>query len=175
MHTTTDASLERLYRESFPAVARVIARLGGDLETAKDIFHDALIIYLEKQQSHTLNIHTTPKSYLTGIAKILWIKKFNREIRHTSFDELSEEFEIPKDLYEVEKTTPRSLLSYLESAGRKCLELLQAFYYEQQSLQEITEKFHYKTRHSATVQKHKCLEKVRNQLKNSAVYEEAIA
>jgi RNA polymerase sigma factor (sigma-70 family) len=175
MHTTTDASLERLYRESFPAVAKVVARLGGDLDAAKDIFHDALVIYLEKQRAHSLNIQTSPKTYLTGIAKILWIKRFNHEMRHTSFDDLPDEPEIPKDFYEVEQTTPRSLLSYLESAGRKCLELLQAFYYEQQSLQEITERFHYKTRHSATVQKYKCLEKVRNEIKNAAVYEEAIA
>jgi predicted DNA-binding protein YlxM (UPF0122 family) len=59
--------------------------------------------------------------------------------------------------------------------GKKCLELLQAFYYEQRSMQEIAETFHYKTRHSASVQKHKCLEKVREELKTSSVYEEAIA
>lgn len=175
MDTTTDESLEQLYRDSFPAVAKAVARLGGDLDAAKDIFHDALVVYIEKQNTHALDIQTSPKAYLTGIAKILWIRKFNHEMRHTSFDDLSDEFEIPKDFYEAEKSTPRPILSYLESAGKKCLELLQAFYYEQRSLQEITEKFHYKTRHSATVQKHKCLEKVRNQLKTSAVYEEAIA
>jgi DNA-directed RNA polymerase specialized sigma24 family protein len=175
MHTTTDESLEQLYRDTFPAVAKAIARLGGDLDAAKDIFHDALVIYIEKQHGNTLDIKTSSKAYLTGIAKILWIRKFNHEMRHTSFDDLSEEFEMPKDFYEIEKTTPRPVLSYLESAGKKCLELLRAFYYEQQSLQEITAKFHYKSRHSATVQKHKCLEKVRNQLKTSSVYEETVA
>lgn len=172
MHTITNESLEQLYRDTFPSVAHTIASLGGDLDAAKDVFHDALVIYLEKQQTLTLNIKTSPKAYLTGIAKILWIRKFNQETRHTSLDD--SELSIHDDFYETEKTTPQKILSYLESAGRKCLELLQAFYYEQHSIQEIATRFNYKTRHSATVQKHKCLEKVRDQLKKSAVYEEVV-
>ena len=173
MHTITNESLEQLYRDSFPSVSKTIARLGGGLDAAKDVFHDALVVYIEKQQTQTLNIKTSPKAYLTGIAKILWIRKFNLETRYTSLDD-SDEPAIPDDFYETEKTTPQKILTYLESAGKKCLELLQAFYYEQKTIQEIANKFNYKTRHSATVQKHKCLEKVRDQLKKSAVYEEAI-
>jgi DNA-directed RNA polymerase specialized sigma24 family protein len=174
MHTITNESPEQLYRESFPSVAQTVARLGGDLDAAKDVFHDALVIYIEKQQTQTLNIKTSPKAYLTGIAKILWIRKFNLETRHISLDDSGDDLAIADDFYETEKTTPQKILNYLESAGKKCLELLQAFYYEQKSIQEIANKFNYKTRHSATVQKHKCLEKVRDQLKKSAVYEEAI-
>ncbi len=173
MDTRTDASIEQLYRCAFPIVARTIARLGGDLETTKDIFHDALIIYLEK--SGTLQLSSSPASYLNGISRILWIKKFKEQSLHTSLNGHEEEIALDDDLYDAEKETPRPILEYLKGAGRKCLELLQAFYYEQRSMQEIAERFSFRSRRSATVQKHKCLEKVRDQLKKSARYEEVTA
>lgn len=174
MNPINDAWLEKLYRETFPLVAKTVAQWGGDLEAAKDIFHDALIIYLEKKSQQSLQIKVSEKAYLLGIARICWIRRFNQESRHEGLNE-SDDFSIPEDFYAVEKSTPAPLLSYLQFAGRKCLELLQAFYYDQRSMQEIADTFHYKTRHSATVQKHKCLEKIREQLKLSAVYEETFA
>jgi hypothetical protein len=38
MDTLTNASIEQLYREAFPVVAKTVARLGGGLDAAKDIF-----------------------------------------------------------------------------------------------------------------------------------------
>ena len=175
MDTLTNASIEQLYREAFPVVAKTVARLGGGLDAAKDIFHDALIIYLEKEREPAFKIHGSPAAYLTGIARILWIRKFNDECRLISLGESAGDLPVPEDLFPLEDSLPARLLTYLESMGKKCLELLQAFYYEQRSMQEIAERFHYKTRHSATVQKHKCLEKVREELKTSSIYEEAIA
>ena len=175
MDSTTDESLEQLYREAFPIVARTVARLGGGLDEAKDVFHDALIIYMEKKGRHAHNIKVSPKAYVSGIARILWIRRFNQHSRLVSIAGSEDDLAIPADFYSLENTLPARLLAYMESAGRKCLELLQAFYYEQKSMQEIAEKFNYKTRHSATVQKHKCLEKVREQFKTASIYEEAIA
>lgn len=174
MYKTKEVSIEQLYREAFPFVARIVAHLGGDLEAAKDIFHDALIIYLEKQRSGYLEIKASPTAYVTGIARILWIRKFNQQSRITSIVD-GEDIAIPADFYSVKEELPSELTSQLLSAGKKCLELLQAFYYEQQSMREIAARFQYSSRHSATVQKYKCLEKVREQFKTVASYEEAIA
>lgn len=175
MNSIKNASIEQLYRETFPFVARTVARLGGDLDAAKDIFHDALIIYLEKDRKQANRFTVSPTAYITGIARILWIRKFNLQSRLTSIAESEEELIIPEDFYPMEEIVPVELSAHLESAGKKCLELLSAFYYDQHSMQEIAERFHYKTRHSATVQKHKCLEKIREQLKTSAVHEKATA
>ena len=175
MDIVTNASIEQLYREAFPVVAKAVARLGGSLDAAKDIFHDALIIYLEKEREPSFKLHGSPAAYLTGIARILWIRKFKHDSRLTSLGMPVKDIPVPEDLFPLEDSLPARLLTYLESMGKKCLELLQAFYYEEQSMQEIAERFHYKTRHSATVQKHKCLEKVREELKTSSIYEKAIA
>jgi RNA polymerase sigma factor (sigma-70 family) len=174
MAISTSESTERLYREAFPMVCKAVARLGGDLDAAKDIFHDALIVYLEKDRDPAFQIKISAAAYVTGIARILWIRKFKNESRTIGLDDLDLQLELGHQVLPAEDTLQAKLLSHLISTGKKCLELLQAFYYEQRSMQEIAEQFHYKTRHSATVQKHKCIEKMRSEIKKSD-YEKAVA
>lgn len=71
-------SLVELYREVFPEAARLIKRLGGNLEEAKDAFHDALLIHLEREAKGTLQVRTSAKAYLIGITKILWLHSKNQ-------------------------------------------------------------------------------------------------
>jgi hypothetical protein len=90
-------------------------------------------------------------------------------------DDVAGHEDIPEDLYAPETDRSRSLMSYLKAAGQKCLQLLKAFYYEQRPMEDIAREFNYRTAHSATVQKYKCLEKVREAVKRSDIYEEATA
>lgn len=148
-----------LYRDTFPHVARVIKQLGGDLDLAKDLFHDAMIIYMEKKPPE---IRVSAKAYLIGITRILWLKRQKMRIREQALS-------IPPDFYVQEEQ--QSVLAHLRAAGEKCMQLLQAFYYEQMDLQEMADTFHYSSVRSVTVQKHKCLEKVRATVKNATLYE----
>lgn len=155
-------NITELYRDAFPHVARVVKQLGGDLGLAKDLFHDALIIYMEKDDPA---IRGSAKAYLIGITRILWLKQQKLRMRE-------QQLSIPEDLYVPEEQQP--VLAYLQSAGEKCMQLLQAFYYEQMELQEMADVFHYSGVRSVTVQKHKCLEKVRTAVKNAMLYESVL-
>ncbi|MBO9731316.1 MAG: sigma-70 family RNA polymerase sigma factor [Chitinophaga sp.] len=158
--------LEEIYKTTLPTVARMVYQMGGHLEMAKDIFQDAVIIYLEKQNKGTLPAHVSPAAYITGIARICCLRKMKQSGRYTSLENISAEIAIPEDYYGPPPVaTP--LLSYLKAAGKRCLQLLQAFYYDQHSIKEIADDFHFKSLHSASVQKYKCLEKVRTQLQQS--------
>lgn len=169
---TQPENLEPLYRDTFPGVARMVRQLGGDLDTARDLFHDALIIYLEKQQEGNLVLRNTAGAYLTGIVRILWYKKFRTDSGQVTFDE-GIYSDIPDDLHPDDRE--QSLLRHLKAAGEKCMQLLQAFYYEHLTMQQIASRFLYGTVRSATVQKYKCLEKVRAEVKKSASYENSLA
>lgn len=168
-----DQNLEKLYRDAFPHIARLLHSLGADLDTARDLFHDAMIIYLEKRRDHNLSAHASPRQYLAGIARILWFKQCRQDRRQTDI-RLVEDSLTAEEAIDPEK---RSILlyKYLKTAGNKCLQLLQAFYYEKLSMPAIAGKFHYGSAHSATVQKYKCLEKLREKIKQTEIYEEAIA
>lgn len=163
-----------LYKNCFPQVAYMVQRQGGDLPAAKDLFHDALVIYLEKRNNPALHIRVSEKAYLMGIVRILWLRKRRAGSRELFTGELNEEWLAEDAAVAVDQEKEnRSLLQQLQLAGEKCLQLLEAFYYRQWSMQKIAKELQYKTPHSATVQKYKCLEKLREQFKSTALYEEA--
>jgi len=164
MTTQTGDSIIQLYRDSFPDVARMVRRKGGTLEEAKDAFHDALLIYMEKEKAGRLQLRSSPKAYLLGIASICWLRARGTMVA------LPEAFDVAEpedtDMEEMEQ----SLRSSLVRSGKKCFELLKAFYYDHCAMQDIASRFGFNGTRSATVQKYKCLEKVRNEMKTNQAY-----
>lgn len=154
-----------LYKKAFPSVARYISRRGGTLEEAKDIFQDALIIFYEKEQEGSFPIENE-KAYLSGICKHLWSKKFKDNTQYQSLEGIQVNAFVSE---ETESPSSVKLIQFLERAGKKCMEILGAFYYDKLSAEDIASRFGYSGTRSATVQKFKCLEKVRDQIKEKSL------
>ena len=168
----TNQRLEQVYRDCFPAVARMLRSLGCEEDEAKDIFHDALILYLERLQGKEQPVKSEA-AYITGVARHLWYRRFRNSIITVPLeDQHGEEFEGLADAFEKEEERYQGLLQKLMHVGTKCLQLLQAFYYEGLKMQEVAERFRYGSVRSATVQKYKCIEKLRNEVK-TLKYEKA--
>lgn len=161
MPALTIHQLTDIYRKGFPNVARYVARHGGTFEEAKDVFQDALIILHEKMTAQ-IDLKGEQMAYLMGIARHLWFRRHEQNNRETSLDNLIEQ---PDDMDEEPSFAENKLLAYLQRAGKKCLDLLKAVYYDRLTMDEIAGQFDYSTPHSATVQKYKCLEKVRDTVK----------
>jgi DNA-directed RNA polymerase specialized sigma24 family protein len=159
-----------LYEKAFSPVAHFVSKMNGSFQDAKDIFHDALVIFYEKTEDESFALSATAEAYVTGIAKHLWIKKFKRDKHTVSLHATEAAIVIPEDYYPTVNTN--RLLRLLEVAGKKCLDLLHSFYHEKLSTEEIKNKFRYKTEHSASVQKYKCIEKIRETIKQKAITNE---
>ena len=154
-----------LYQRAFPAVARYVQRRGGSLPQAQDVFQDALVIYYER----TLSAADPPEheeAYLLGIARHRWTATCRRTGQEVPLDNAAE-----LDWAEEDVLLPsgQKLLRVLTAAGKKCMDLLRAFYYDQLPLTEVAHAFGYAGVRSATVQKYKCLEKVRTTVKEKSL------
>ena len=164
-----EATFRRLYEEVFPSVAKVIAGKGGNLADAKDIFQEAMIIYYEGVVAEKIELRHSPAAYVKGIARKLWAQQCRKR---SSLDHLPGWQEAGIAARQTEEQQERkaghSLLDYLRLAGQKCMDLLQAFYYHKHSMKEIAEEFGFRTERSATVQKYKCLERVREKAKQAS-------
>jgi len=69
----------------------------------------------------------------------------------------------------------KRILRLLQAAGRKCMEVLTAFYYEKLDMQELAHRFGFSGTRSATVQKFKCLQKVKQVVKEKSLqYEDFV-
>lgn len=154
----------RLYLEAFPAVAAFVSKKGGTLESAKDVFQDALIIYYEQVVTVGIKIKISEKAYLMGIAKHLWYGQLREGflMERNSLEGLDSQWKA--NLKEPE-LSEHKLMSFLETAGQQCMDMLKAFYYDKLTLSKISERFGFSGTRSATVQKFKCLEKVREEVK----------
>ena len=152
-----------LYKKAFPLVARYVSRMGGNLEEAQDIFQDALVIYYEKVVSAQGEIIVNEKAYLLGIAKKLWLQRFKADSKNLPLNDFDTEVE-PDEQLATDK-----LIQYLETAGKKCMQLLRAYYYDRLPVIEVARLLGYSGTHSATVAKYKCLEKVRETVKQKSL------
>ena len=157
-----------LYKIAFPSFARYISKMGGSFDEAKDVFQDALVIYYERSASEGFIIKSTDKAYILGTAKYLWFKKHKENSQNLPLHNVDVALND-----ETENYTTGKLMHYLQTAGKKCMDLLRAFYYDELPLSDVAGQFGYSGVRSATVQKYKCLEKVRETIKQrSLTYED---
>ncbi|HEY8896780.1 MAG TPA: sigma-70 family RNA polymerase sigma factor [Niastella sp.] len=160
----------QLYRQAFPLVAKYVHTMGGTFEEAKDIFQDALVIYYEKLATSDVTLRYSERSYILGIAKHLWAKKNKSNNRYTSLPDSLQDIAMEES---AGQSSTEKLLELLHNSGKKCMELLRAFYYDKLPMHKIASLFKFSGERSATVQKYKCLEKVRDIVKEkSLTYED---
>jgi DNA-directed RNA polymerase specialized sigma24 family protein len=162
---------EEFYEKAFPMVAGFVSHMNGSLQDAKDIFQDSLVIFVEKSEDPEFKVDTVPERYILGIAKHLWIRKYKRDSKTVSLTALESSITIPVDYFPTPHTI--RLLKFVEATGKKCLDLLRSFYFEQLSMHDMAKGLGYRSEHSVSVQKYKCLEKVRETIKEkSFTYED---
>ena len=155
-----------LYKQVFPAVAKYVARCGGSFDEAKDVFQDALLNYYEKTGQAGLSVNNSDGAYIYGTARYLWIKRYKEGGKTLPLNEADV-------VNTVEDTTAipddDKLLSFLATTGKRCMELLRSFYYDKLPMAQVAETFGFSGVRSATVQKYKCIEKVRDTVKQKAL------
>ena len=106
-----------------------------------------------------------PTAYLLGIGRNLWTARFNEIIRMYNPEDTS----LPDIDEEYKETAAPGLMKLLKTTGQKCMELLSAFYYEKLDMEKLAQRFGFSGSRSATVQKFKCLEKVKETVKQKSL------
>ncbi len=159
-----EQALTQLYQRAFPLVRRYVCRHGGSAQDAQDVFHDALVLLYEQAVGGTLVLTASASTYLVGIGRNLWHHEQRRRARLPHEDLPDYLDQLPAEL--VEPAEPAlAVLDYVEQLGEKCKRMLLAFYYFQQPLGQITTTLGYASVRSATVQKFKCLERLRQSVR----------
>ena len=162
-----DQEIVRIYKKVFPPVAKLVNRLGGSLEDAKDLFHDALIIFYEQQYEKSEKIVMSVEGYIIGIVKKLWLRKFKNSRIPGLLEAMEHKIEIPDDFYPT--VSERRLIRFLEKAGKRCLDLLHTFYFTMLPAKEIAQRLGYANEHSVSVQKYKCLDKLKTMVHRKSI------
>lgn len=150
-----EAFYEVLYDEVYPVIASLIGRQGGSRADAEDIFQDAVLLLLDMSQRGEIRDH---RKYLVGIAKHLWLRRARGTVRHLALDDFEQSLSVPDAPSDEGQD---ALLHLLQRTGSKCLDLLSDFYFAGLTIADVAARHGFTNVHSASVQKHKCVEKLR--------------
>ncbi len=161
----SDDALTQIYQRYFPMVLYFVTSNSGNEDDAKDIYQEVLIVLYEKVRSGSLELHCQLKTYLYSIGRRLWLKQLAQRSRFMVHDvetPASDEYatgQINDDLAGHEERDRQFdlMADSLNQLGEPCRTLLEDFYIQHLSMQDITEKFGYTNTDNAKTQKYKCL------------------
>lgn len=163
-----EKTLEQIYSRTYPMVLHYVKQNQGTEEDAKDILQDAIILFYEKIVFDQLTLTAAVSTYLMGICKNLWRRELEKRSRHISFTpEVTTH--LAEDAADIEAKQSHTLVEYVERLGEKCKEILVGFYYKGYKMDKIAADHGYRNLHTATVQKFKCLERLRKTLSSFSI------
>lgn len=152
-----------LYENEFPKIVRFIIRNSGNLENAKDVFQDALVLFIEKVYRKELDLKCSVNTYLYSICRYLWLEQLRKDKKSISLNDSYSSLQ--SDITFIGNDTAPDIfdnvIAAIESLGDPCKQLLECFYYQNLTWDEIASSLGYSNAASARNQKYKCLERIR--------------
>lgn len=157
-------TLSRLYTSYFPMILQLVLKNNGNEDDAKDIFQESIIVLYNKVKSGDFELNSKLKTFLYSVCRRLWLKRLNAESRMVrNIQDFSEIMAVEDDLEKHEEKDRQFELmeSALNHLGEPCKTIIEDYYIQNKSMQEICEKFGYTNADNAKTQKYKCLQRLK--------------
>ena len=178
-----------LYEHYFEDAATEIKLRGGSDDDAADMFQEAVLILIEKIKTGKFRQESSIKTFLVGIARNLWLfekrtreRRSSREMLYTiseGSDINTEDLDIGERIFS--KSNTDVLQTLFKQVGEVCSKILIGFYYENSSMKNLLQRFHFDNEQVLRNRKSRCMKKLKKlltdqpellqQLKILSVYE----
>jgi RNA polymerase sigma factor (sigma-70 family) len=155
-----DQAIKELYKE-FPKIKSNILYSGGDAEIAREIFHDSLILLIEKVNNPQFELTSKLSTYLFGINRFLWKNELRRRNKNPELEWKDTLILSAEELgYNEEKEEQIRLLDkVLSQVTERCKKIFELFYYKKEDMNTIAKELEFSSVNSAKTQKYKCMER----------------
>lgn len=152
-------AVETIYKENYNMVQALVINNSGSSEDARDIFQETMIVLYEKARSGTFELNCQIKTFIYSVSRRLWLKRLMHQNRFQISESEDELVMVEEEVDDHEQRN--SEFNMMEKAmgglGEPCRSLLEAFYLQKRSMQEIAASFGYTNAENAKTQKYKCL------------------
>jgi RNA polymerase sigma factor (sigma-70 family) len=140
-------------------ILNFILNNNGSYDEAKDIFQEAMITLYQKAKSESFVLTSQIKTYLYSICRRLWLKRLQQLGKTTNGVENYDTVVVEDDMeiHERRNAELGIMDRVLNSLGEPCKSLIEAFYIEKKSMDQIALSFGYTNADNAKNQKYKCL------------------
>lgn len=155
-----EKALDYLYRKYYRMMTGIIIKNNGSEHEAKDVFQDALIVFWQNVTSGKLVLTSKISTYIYSICLNLWRKELDRKSRLSH--EEKEEVEYIDD---EQKERAKIIHQCISGLGEICKKLLTYYYFDDMSMQDITEKLGFANTDTTKTRKYKCKKKLDSLIK----------
>lgn len=152
-------AVETIYKEHYNLVQALVINNNGSADDAKDIFQEAMIVLYEKVQLNGFELNCQIRTFIYAVSRRLWLKRLLQQSRFSISDSHEATVLVDEEVEEHEKRNTEFLMmeKAMSGLGEPCKSLLEAFYMQKRSMQEIAASFGYTNAENAKNQKYKCL------------------
>jgi RNA polymerase sigma factor (sigma-70 family) len=157
-------SLNRLYKVYFPMALQLVLRNNGNEDDAKDIFQEAVIVLYNKVKGGNFELSSKLNTFLYSVCRRLWLKRLNQQSRNAgNINDFEEVLQVEDDLvsYEEQDLKFKQMDAALQLLGEPCKTIIEDFYMNNRTMQDICDKFGYTNTDNAKTQKYKCLQRLK--------------
>jgi len=145
-------------------ILQFILNNNGDEEDAKDVYQEAIIILYNKIKSGDFELSSKLKTYIYSVCRRIWLKKLSQQSKKSNNiddfeDVIAVEFDVEQ--HEAKDLQFEKMGESLLNLGEPCKTIIQDFYINNLSMQDICEKFGYTNTDNAKTQKYKCLQRLK--------------
>ncbi|MES2512752.1 MAG: sigma-70 family RNA polymerase sigma factor [Bacteroidota bacterium] len=155
-----------------PVVKKFVLKNNGTKQEAEDIFQEGLVIFCSKVNKPGFLLTCNINTYVYSVCRLLWLdelKKKNKIVKN-KFMELSDGHLTDDMSHDIEEDKPlRNAQEAIMQLGEKCKQLLELFYFKKLSMKEIAKIVGFASEKGAKNQKYRCIEKAKENLKNSSL------
>jgi RNA polymerase sigma factor (sigma-70 family) len=143
-------------------ISHLVLQNSGTEDEAKDVYQEGVMVFYEKVREGSLELSCQIKTYLYAVCRRLWLKRLaekNRFIGRLDDHEPYLETGAEEDVAQAEERDQRfaTMAEALLHIGEPCRSLLEGFYLQEKSMQQLTAEFGYTNADNAKNQKYKCL------------------
>lgn len=157
-----DRALANLYRLHLPMISHLVLQNSGTEDEAKDVYQEGVMVFYEKVREGSLELSCQIKTYLYAVCRRLWLKRLAEKNRFVGrLDDLEPYLETgaEEDVAQAQERDQRfaTMAEALTHLGEPCRSLIEGFYLQEKSMQQLTVEFGYTNADNAKNQKYKCL------------------
>jgi len=148
---------------------KYIIQNSGNEADARVILQDSVVIFWEKARKEDFFLKSKISTYLYAVAKKKWLQELTYRKKHTTLENLTDK---PSDSKQIDDSMEENELAGIVKQCMKqlsglCQEILTAFYYEEQSMQEISKLLGLANENVAKSKKYQCKKELERLIKKA--------
>jgi len=153
-------AVEAIYRDNYNVIQALVINNNGSADDARDIFQEAMIVLYEKARSGTFELNCQIKTFIYSVSRRLWLKRLQQQNRFSApGDSMEPVVPVEDELEDHERKDAEFEMmdNAISHLGEPCKSLIEAYYLQKKTMQEIAASFGYTNADNAKNQKYKCL------------------